>query len=94
MNGALLHLINVQYEDEGSYECETLNVKGMDWYRQWLYLEGKTNAKFKRQHWFSSVYIRLIITIIKSILYYIILYIRGSRKFFSLVLIKTSGDLV
>ncbi|KAI2665439.1 Contactin-1 [Labeo rohita] len=25
MNGALLHLINVQYEDEGSYECETLN---------------------------------------------------------------------
>uniref|UniRef100_A0A673HSV7 Contactin-1a-like n=1 Tax=Sinocyclocheilus rhinocerous TaxID=307959 RepID=A0A673HSV7_9TELE len=40
MNGALLHLINVQYEDEGSYECETLNVKGMDWYRQWLYVEG------------------------------------------------------
>uniref|UniRef100_A0A671QIW4 Contactin 1b n=1 Tax=Sinocyclocheilus anshuiensis TaxID=1608454 RepID=A0A671QIW4_9TELE len=44
MNGALLHLINVQYEDEGSYECETLNVKGMDWYRQWLYVEGKTNS--------------------------------------------------
>lgn len=41
MNGALLHLINVQYEDEGSYECEALNVKGMDWYRQWLYVEGK-----------------------------------------------------
>ncbi|XP_058272536.1 contactin 1b isoform X3 [Hemibagrus wyckioides] len=40
MNGALLHLINVQYEDEGSYECEALNVKGMDWYRQWLYVEG------------------------------------------------------
>uniref|UniRef100_A0A8B9L3H4 Contactin 1b n=1 Tax=Astyanax mexicanus TaxID=7994 RepID=A0A8B9L3H4_ASTMX len=33
MNGALLHLINVQYEDEGSYECEALNVRGMDWYR-------------------------------------------------------------
>uniref|UniRef100_A0AAR2KT43 Contactin 1b n=1 Tax=Pygocentrus nattereri TaxID=42514 RepID=A0AAR2KT43_PYGNA len=30
MNGALLHLINVQYEDEGSYECEALNVRGMD----------------------------------------------------------------
>lgn len=41
MNGALLHLINVQYEDEGSYECEALNVKGMDWYRQWLYVEGE-----------------------------------------------------
>lgn len=41
MNGALLHLINVQYEDEGSYECEALNVRGMDWYRQWLYVEGK-----------------------------------------------------
>ncbi len=76
MNGALLHLINVQYEDEGSYECETLNVKGMDWYRQWLYLEGKTNSKFKRQRWFSSVYIRLITTNYKKyiILYYIILY--------------------
>ncbi len=74
MNGALLHLINVQYEDEGSYECETLNVKGMDWYRQWLYLEGKTNSKFKRQRWFSSVYIRLITTNYKKyiILYYII----------------------
>lgn len=44
MNGALLHLINVQYEDEGSYECETLNVKGMDWYRQWLYVEGNKNS--------------------------------------------------
>ncbi|XP_076862840.1 contactin 1b [Brachyhypopomus gauderio] len=40
MNGALLHLMNVQYEDEGSYECEALNVRGMDWYRQWLYVEG------------------------------------------------------
>ncbi|KTF86270.1 hypothetical protein cypCar_00021535 [Cyprinus carpio] len=47
MNGALLHLINVQYEDEGSYECETLNVKGMDWYRQWLYVEGKTSSNNK-----------------------------------------------
>ena len=41
MNGALMHLKNVQYEDEGSYECEALNVKGMDWYRQWLYVEDK-----------------------------------------------------
>lgn len=46
MNGALLHLINVQYEDEGSYECEALNVKGMDWYRQWLYVEGKGKFLF------------------------------------------------
>ncbi|XP_041933918.1 neuronal cell adhesion molecule a isoform X7 [Alosa sapidissima] len=40
MNGALLHLTNVQYEDEGSYECEALNVKGKDWHRQWVYVEG------------------------------------------------------
>uniref|UniRef100_A0AAY4ENJ2 Contactin 1 n=1 Tax=Denticeps clupeoides TaxID=299321 RepID=A0AAY4ENJ2_9TELE len=40
MNGAVLHLINVQYEDEGSYECEALNVKGKHYHRQWLYVEG------------------------------------------------------
>lgn len=45
MNGALLHLINVQYEDEGSYECEALNVKGKDWHRQWLYVEGNGNGR-------------------------------------------------
>lgn len=76
MNGALLHLINVQYEDEGSYECETLNVKGMDWYRQWLYVEGKTKGQR-----FSSVYIRLMITNNKK---YIIFYYQEFNKFFSL----------
>lgn len=54
MNGALLHLINVQYEDEGSYECEALNVKGMDWYRQWLYVEGKDYSLF---YLFSPCYL-------------------------------------
>lgn len=32
MAGAHLHLYNVQYEDEGVYECEALNSKGKDWH--------------------------------------------------------------
>ncbi|XP_035258167.1 contactin 1b isoform X2 [Anguilla anguilla] len=40
MSGSLLHLYNVQYEDEGSYECEALNTKGKDWHRIWLYVEA------------------------------------------------------
>ncbi|XP_062403149.1 contactin-1a isoform X2 [Sardina pilchardus] len=28
MAGGLLHLMNVQYEDEGTYECEAINIKG------------------------------------------------------------------
>lgn len=40
-SGAVLHLYNVQYEDVGSYECEAINTKGKDWYKAWLYVEGK-----------------------------------------------------
>ncbi|KAG9342245.1 hypothetical protein JZ751_016747 [Albula glossodonta] len=40
MGGALLHIYNVQVEDEGSYECEALNSKGKDWHRAWLYVEA------------------------------------------------------
>lgn len=55
MNGALLHLINVQYEDEGSYECETLNIKGMDWYRQWLYVEGNSIQSLKNVNLWNQI---------------------------------------
>lgn len=40
MAGALLHLFNVQIEDEGYYECEALNSKGKDWHKAYLYVEG------------------------------------------------------
>uniref|UniRef100_A0AAR2JBK2 Contactin 1 n=1 Tax=Pygocentrus nattereri TaxID=42514 RepID=A0AAR2JBK2_PYGNA len=32
--GGLLHLFNVQFEDEGIYECEALNSKGKDWHKR------------------------------------------------------------
>uniref|UniRef100_A0A3B3SFI3 Contactin 1b n=1 Tax=Paramormyrops kingsleyae TaxID=1676925 RepID=A0A3B3SFI3_9TELE len=40
MAGALLHLFNVQIEDEGYYECEALNSKGKDWHKAYLYVEA------------------------------------------------------
>ncbi|XP_066523401.1 contactin-1a [Hoplias malabaricus] len=40
MAGGLLHLYNVQYEDEGMYECEALNSKGKDWHKAQLYVEA------------------------------------------------------
>ncbi|XP_036375794.1 contactin-1a-like [Megalops cyprinoides] len=40
MGGALLHIYNVQTEDEGYYECEALNSKGKDWHKSWLYVEA------------------------------------------------------
>ncbi|KAB5565801.1 hypothetical protein PHYPO_G00245680 [Pangasianodon hypophthalmus] len=40
MAGGLLHLFNVQYEDEGVYECEALNSKGKDWHKANLYVEA------------------------------------------------------
>ncbi|XP_007244394.3 contactin-1a [Astyanax mexicanus] len=40
MAGGLLHLFNVQYEDEGVYECEALNSKGKDWHKAHLYVEA------------------------------------------------------
>ncbi|KAL7858029.1 hypothetical protein AOLI_G00181310 [Acnodon oligacanthus] len=38
--GGLLHLFNVQFEDEGMYECEALNSKGKDWHKAHLYVEA------------------------------------------------------
>uniref|UniRef100_A0A674CFT7 Contactin 1 n=1 Tax=Salmo trutta TaxID=8032 RepID=A0A674CFT7_SALTR len=40
MAGAHLHLYNVQYEDEGTYECEALNSKGKDWHRARVFVEA------------------------------------------------------
>uniref|UniRef100_A0A8C7T687 Contactin 1 n=1 Tax=Oncorhynchus mykiss TaxID=8022 RepID=A0A8C7T687_ONCMY len=40
MAGAHLHLYNVQYEDEGTYECEALNSKGKDWHRARVSVEA------------------------------------------------------
>ncbi|KAJ8416362.1 hypothetical protein AAFF_G00356500 [Aldrovandia affinis] len=40
MAGALLHINNVQIEDEGTYECEALNSKGKDWHKAWLGVEA------------------------------------------------------
>ncbi|XP_062849034.1 contactin-1a [Trichomycterus rosablanca] len=38
--GNLLHIYNVQYEDEGMYECEVINSKGKDWHKAHLYVEA------------------------------------------------------
>ncbi|XP_061085744.1 contactin 1b [Conger conger] len=40
LGGALLHIFNVQFEDEGTYECEALNTRGKDWHRLWLFVEA------------------------------------------------------
>ncbi|CAB1313416.1 unnamed protein product [Coregonus sp. 'balchen'] len=40
MAGAHLHLYNVQYEDEGTYECEALNSKGKDRHKAHLSVEA------------------------------------------------------
>ncbi|XP_010881894.1 contactin-1a isoform X2 [Esox lucius] len=40
MAGAHLHLYNVQYEDEGTYECEALNSKGKDRHRARVSVEA------------------------------------------------------
>ncbi|KPP61244.1 contactin-1-like [Scleropages formosus] len=40
MGGALLHIFNIQIEDEGYYECEALNSKGKDWHKAYVYVEA------------------------------------------------------
>ncbi|XP_046889540.1 contactin-1a-like [Hypomesus transpacificus] len=40
MAGAHLHLYNVQYEDEGTYECQAVNSKGKDWHRARVSVEA------------------------------------------------------
>uniref|UniRef100_A0A673L2G8 Contactin 1 n=1 Tax=Sinocyclocheilus rhinocerous TaxID=307959 RepID=A0A673L2G8_9TELE len=40
MSGSLLHLYDIQYEDEGLYECEANNSKGKDRHKVHLYVEA------------------------------------------------------
>uniref|UniRef100_A0A8C1KLA8 Contactin 1 n=1 Tax=Cyprinus carpio TaxID=7962 RepID=A0A8C1KLA8_CYPCA len=40
MSGSLLHLYDIQYEDEGLYECEADNSKGKDRHKVHLYVEA------------------------------------------------------
>ncbi|XP_012697891.1 contactin-1a [Clupea harengus] len=40
MAGGQLRLMNVQYEDEGTYECEAINAKGKDWHRAKVNVEA------------------------------------------------------
>ncbi|XP_016362559.1 contactin-1a-like [Sinocyclocheilus anshuiensis] len=40
MSGSLLHLYDIQYEDESLYECEADNSKGKDRHKVHLYVEG------------------------------------------------------
>uniref|UniRef100_A0A8C1PRS2 Contactin 1 n=1 Tax=Cyprinus carpio TaxID=7962 RepID=A0A8C1PRS2_CYPCA len=40
MAGSLLHLYDIQYEDEGLYECEADNSKGKDRHKVHLYVEA------------------------------------------------------
>ncbi|KAL4612745.1 contactin-1 isoform X1 [Arapaima gigas] len=40
MGGALLHIFNIQVEDEGYYQCEALNSKGKDWHKAYIYVEA------------------------------------------------------
>lgn len=40
MAGGLLHLMNVQFEDGGTYECEAVNAKGKDYHRAKVNVEA------------------------------------------------------
>lgn len=50
MAGSLLHLYDVQYEDEGVYECEADNSKGKDWHKTHLYVEGESHMTSLLRH--------------------------------------------
>lgn len=41
MEGAQLHLYNVQFEDGGTYTCEAMNSRGKDFHSARLLVEGK-----------------------------------------------------
>lgn len=62
MAGGILRLFNVQYEDEGVYECEALNSKGKDWHKANLYVEGRSSAKRRRSglEWKIAAFQRII----------------------------------
>lgn len=41
MSGAVLKIFNIQYEDEGLYECEAENYKGKDKHQARIYVQGR-----------------------------------------------------
>lgn len=41
MSGAVLKIFNIQYEDEGLYECEAENYKGKDKHQARVYVQGR-----------------------------------------------------
>lgn len=43
MSGAVLKIFNIQYEDEGLYECEAENYKGKDKHQARVYVQGRKN---------------------------------------------------
>ncbi|KAI2647145.1 Contactin-1a [Labeo rohita] len=47
MAGSLLHLYDIQYEDEGLYECVADNSKGKDRHKVHLYVEGESHMSLK-----------------------------------------------
>lgn len=40
MSGAVLRIFNIQFEDEGTYECEAENHRGKDKHSAMVYVEG------------------------------------------------------
>lgn len=44
MEGAHLHLYNVQFEDGGTYQCEAMNSRGKDYHEARVSVEGKKYA--------------------------------------------------
>lgn len=40
MEGAQLHLYNVQFEDDGVYRCEAVNSRGKDYHTAHVSVEG------------------------------------------------------
>lgn len=41
MSGAVLKIFNIQFEDEGIYECEAENYRGKDKHSAKVYVQGK-----------------------------------------------------
>ena len=54
MEGAHLHLYNVQFEDAGTYQCEAVNSKGKDYHTARLSVEGNS-VNFNSRFGFSLV---------------------------------------
>ena len=41
MSGAVLRIYNIQFEDEGTYECEAENHRGKDKHSAKVYVQGR-----------------------------------------------------